>query len=217
MRETDLASHVVDWLAADGWDVYQEVQPGMFAHIADIVAVRRGLLWVIECKLTLSLEVIGQAEYWRQMANWSSVAVPLVRHTSGRSAARRVCHLFGVGVLTVTRDGAVQVTAAPAMNRKPLDRLRNALHESQKTAAMAGTNRGGRSTPFRRTCEQLARYVSQHPACLLKEAIDAGQHHYASDSTARSCLAKWIKLGRVDGVRLERDGRKIRLFPRENQ
>lgn len=212
MRETDLAKHIVDWLTADGWEVYQEVQPGLLAHVADIVAVRRGMLWVIECKLTLSLEVIGQAEHWRQMANWSSVAVPRAKRSGGRDAARRVCRLLGVGMLSVDRSGSVTIDTPPTMNRAPIELLRRALDEGHKTAAPAGTNGGGRYTPFRRTCEHLARYVAKHPGCSLKDAVDATRHHYASDSTARSCLAKWIELGRVAGVRMEREGRKIRLY-----
>lgn len=212
MRETDLAKHVVDWLAADDWDVYQEVQPGRLAHVADIVAVRRGMMWVIECKLTLSLEVIGQAEHWRRLANWSSVAVPRAKRHSSREAATRVCRLLGVGMLTVDRGGSVRCDLPPAMNRVPVDWLRRAVDEGHKTAAQAGTNGGGRYTPFRRTCEHLAWYVAKHPGCSLKDAVDATRHHYASDSTARSCLAKWIELGRVAGVRMEREGRKIRLY-----
>jgi hypothetical protein len=71
--ETDIARPVVAWLQAQGWTVYQEVQHQ--GCVADIVAVRGPLLWVIECKAQLGLAVLGQALGWQGHAHAISVAV----------------------------------------------------------------------------------------------------------------------------------------------
>jgi hypothetical protein len=39
------------------------------------------------------------------------------------------------------------------------------------------------------------------------------KHHYSTDATAIGALKKWIEVGKVPGVRLERDGRALRLYP----
>jgi len=91
-------------------------------------------------------------------------------------------------------------------------RLMGRLTEAQKTFARAGNAEGRRWTPFQQTCHDLARYVAHNPGCLLKDAIDNVPTHYVSVSTARSCLRIWIGEGKVRGVRMERYGRKLRLF-----
>jgi len=48
----------------------------------------------------------------------------------------------------------------------------------------------------------------------MKQAVDAISHHYASDSTARSSLATWIREGVIDEVEIRREGRALRLYPR---
>ena len=100
-KEADLAKVVVSWLNEQHWDVYQEVQIHGFGGVADIVAVQGPLVWVIECKTSLSLTVMEQASVWR--VHFRSVAVPTgVRHHS-RTAAYRVARLFfKVGVLCVS-------------------------------------------------------------------------------------------------------------------
>lgn len=68
--ETDLAEKVVEWLQAQQWEVFQEVQLDSFGRIADIVAVSGPLLWVIECKTSQSFAVFEQAFQWKMYANY---------------------------------------------------------------------------------------------------------------------------------------------------
>lgn len=100
--EQALAQHVIDWLEAQHWDVYQEVPlHGGGSKTADIVAVRNGLVWVIECKTTLSLAVMAQASSWN--VHLRSIAVPWAkRGYDERNTAERICRNFlQVGVLYV--------------------------------------------------------------------------------------------------------------------
>ena len=89
------------------------------------------------------------------------------------------------------------------------------LHEGYRQCAKAGSADGGHWTPFRNTCQAVARYVVEHPGCTLKELIDKVDTHYNSSATARACLAKWIGRGVVAGVRARLEGRQLHLYPGE--
>ena len=62
MKELELAKSVVEWLQDQHWEVYQEVQ--RYSTTADIVAVQGPLVWVVECKTSLSIGVMLQASRW---------------------------------------------------------------------------------------------------------------------------------------------------------
>lgn len=89
--EVELARAVIQWLDHQHWDVYQEVRVGPRGRIADIIAVRGPLTWVIECKKALGLEVLTQANDWPAMRRSIAVFCPaeaMARQT-GLAAARR--------------------------------------------------------------------------------------------------------------------------------
>jgi hypothetical protein len=220
--EEELAAHVVSWLEEDEWDVYQEVPLRQAGACADIVAVRGKLVWIVECKNSFGLSVIEQAFYWGGSAHFCSVAVPYIKD---KRFAEGVSAHHGIGVLTLKiedailgyRDSFVSVTETvrPAFHRKAfvqytLDKLK----PEHKTAAKAGTAKGGRFTPYRATCEHVLRAVQKTPGIEMKALLTQVQHHYASNASARATLAARIEENLVPGVRLEREGRIIRLYPR---
>lgn len=96
--EAALAEIVTTWLRADGWRTYHEVELPRGGR-ADIIAVRRGLVWIVETKLQAGLDVLDQAlDRRRAGANGVVVAVP------GGAAASRlagIAGLLGVGVIAV--------------------------------------------------------------------------------------------------------------------
>lgn len=59
--EAELAKVVTTWLRTDGWSTFHEIE--CRGGRADIVAVRRGLVWLVETKLRAGLEVLAQATY----------------------------------------------------------------------------------------------------------------------------------------------------------
>jgi hypothetical protein len=199
------------------WEIYPEVQPRGLKACADIVAVQGRVVWVVETKLSFGLSVIEQAHDWRAHAHFVSVAVPW----SGRTRmAEIICRRLGVGVLRVApppRPGApasIDERCLPAFNRKALaDRLRDSLTETHKTYAAPGNADGRRYTPFRRTCEAVAAAVRERPGLLLGELLDTVKTHYLNRASARTALPRWIREGIVPGIRLERDGPKLRLYP----
>ena len=96
--ETALAARVVSWLEVQHFDVYQEVEHR--GDVADIIAVRAGLVWAIECKTTLSLAVMAQAARWQ--THYRSLAVPMGKNYNERQMAERICRDFlQVGILYV--------------------------------------------------------------------------------------------------------------------
>lgn len=210
-RETDLARAVVEHLRAQRWEIYPEVQPKGFKACADIVAVQGPVVWVVETKLSFGLSVIEQAHDWRKYAHFVSVAVP----RSGRTRmAEIVCRRLGIGVLRAAPGAAIDERCLPAFNRKALAaRLTEGLTEKHKTYAAPGNAEGRRYTPFRRTCEALAAAVAERPGLPLAELLDRVKTHYLNRASARTCLPRWIREGIVPGVRLERDGRVLRLYP----
>lgn len=222
MKETELAAKVVDWLREQHWEVYQEVQPRHSGRTADIVAVNGHLLWVIEAKNSLSLALLDQAFRWKGYANYVSIATPRPkRHTKGEDAARLFVRHFGIGRLSIRRRSGdnVDQVVAPQLCRNRLDTLMDCLTEQHKTYAQAGNAEGRRWTPFRNTCMELQRVVQGQPGIHLKAAMDKINHHYNSDSTARASISRYLQMNTniVKGVRCEREGRYLRLYPQEKQ
>ncbi len=222
--EVELGRPVVAWLGAESWDVYQEVQLG--GDRADLVAIRKPVLAVIELKTSLTFDLLAQATRWRGLAHHVFVAVPAARSSDGRRMAMRVFEEHGIGVLAVSDqaygepfgtsgiDARVKQMVAPTLNRRARSaELFDRLRPEHKTYAPAGSAKGGHFTEFRGTCDKLVRFVKDNPGALLKTAIDSIEHHYASPASAKTHLVKLIKKGVVKGVRVERHGRAVHLFP----
>lgn len=47
---------------------------------------------------------------------------------------------------------------------------------------------------------------------MLKECIDGVRHHYRTSATARSAMAKWIRLGKLPGITATVEDGKMRLY-----
>lgn len=235
-NEAALAKVIVSWLEVTNWDVYQEVQLYRGGAIADIVAIRPGVVWVVECKKTLGLDVIEQANEWRKIATGASVAAPIIKRRSKtcREFAIGVCEKFGIGVLIAeSKDtcgyycnrqimetnfdaGRVSERSRPvsvAMSKRDADRWKQTLCEQHKTFAEAGNCEGRRWTPYTQTCAALKLFAEQNPGALLSEALAIVPTHYASKSGAMSSLQKWGESGGVRGVRFARDSRGVTIWP----
>lgn len=214
--EERLAGGLVAWLREQRWEVYQEVQVSTGGPRADVVATQGPVLWAIEVKASLGLAVLEQAEGWIGHANYVSVATPTTRR---RSFIGRIASDLGIGILSIGdingdgRDWRVSECERPRLCRRTTGRLRGALREEHKTFAPAGNATSSYWSPWKATCREVASFTRAHSGCTLKELVTGIRHHYSSTATARSSLAKWIEGGHVEGVRLERDGRLLRVFP----
>lgn len=219
MSEESLAASVVAWLADSGWEVYQEVQMKRGPAVADIVAVSGPVAWVVEVKASLSLSVMGQAWAWRPWAHLVSVAAPTTTNWRGRAFVEEVARRLGFGVLGLGGEGSVFEWVRPAFHRRvvghPGSALRAALREEHKTFARAGNAKGRRFTPFAATCRAVRSIVEAEPGISARDLMEkmAGRHHYSSPGTARACLIRWADRGIIEGVRLERAGRRLSFHP----
>lgn len=219
VSEQQVAELVVAYLEAYGADVYQEVElPG---GVADIVARVRAELWIVEVKTSLSLALVAQAMERRRYAHRVFVAAPYSRTMREVEPILRETgiRLLDVATADCTGWGEARVkerVSSTRHNRRPVA-LAKKLQPEHKTHAKAGAvGAGGRWTPFRRTCEQLARIVKSEPGITLKAAIARVDHHYSSTSSAVGSLADWAINGRVEGVRADRSHGthgKLVLFP----
>lgn len=233
VRETEVAAAVVEWLEKNHWAVFQEVQHGgQGGPIADIVAVQHPLTWIIECKVTLSMDLMAQASRWARDrdARFVSVAVPAPRRTSANPHGMPSnAQYFARGVLRERDIGVIEVrppepyvervrVAQDAHYLRPwggLKRTRkdilDSLHPEQRES-VAGSVSGGVSTQWKRTVKSLVRHVGENPGCSMKQAIDGIAHHYGSDKGARATLATGIRNGWIPELRLDADVRPARLF-----
>lgn len=215
--EEQIAEQIVLWLQSLDWTVYQEVQRYAQGNVADIVATQDRLIWIIETKTTLGLDVMEQAYRWKHHAHFVSVGVPDRRNNAGFKLG--ILRHLGLGCLSVAEmfggEWQVKEETRPELNKRLVAGLREKLRPEHQTWAKAGNNRSERYSPFKGTCRDVAEFVKQNPGTTLKQLIDSVPTHYQSTSTARSCLKHWIEAGKLDGVRLERDGKFIKLYPQE--
>jgi len=220
VTEADLAKPLIPWLEAQHWTVYQEVQCRTYGTVADIVALQGNLSWIIEVKRNLTFALIEQAAQWHGSARFVSVAVPSPKtRAKGRRIAENVLRHMGIGLILISEHDWEEPHHAisPALCRRLHASLAIApfCTEQHKTWAEAGSAGSNHWTPFQQTARGVLCYVREHPGCSLRELVDGIEHHYLHDTTARSCLARWIREGVIKGVRVLYEGRRIRLYPSE--
>jgi hypothetical protein len=54
-----------------------------------------------------------------------------------------------------------------------------------------------------------------HDGCTMKKLLSNVETHYASTKSAQGSLVKWIRTGYIKGLRLKRDGKKLRIYLEE--
>lgn len=208
MTEAALAQRVVAHLTAQGWTCHEEVG-GWGGPRCDIVAVRDGVVWAIEVKVKLGFEVMSQAWAWRFASHMTSIAVPVSR--SDRYFAYEVCRRFGLGCFEVW-DSHVSEPVKPMLRESVSKGLTSLLVPEQIGQGVAGSNRGGFSTPFSRTCQALTHAVTREPGLSVRNYVDRIETHYATRGSARSALATLLRRERdriaaLDGIRIDAAGK----------
>jgi hypothetical protein len=216
MKETELAECVIDWLQSQHWNIYQEVQL-LYGGIADIVAERHGILWIVETKTAMSISVLNQATRWP--VHYRSIAVPKAKHDFKRDyqVARSY---YGVGVILVERDDVYELIRPPLYlnNDKMAKLLLSRLTEDHKTFSKAGCNTGLRLTPYKQTIKEVKAMVTQHPGCTVQELFDTyGKMHYASKESFKGNLLKALEDFEYDWCRIDKTEKPFRLYVKGDQ
>ena len=98
LKETDLYEPVKEWLESQGYEVFPEVQLDSYGRRADIVALRKPCVCIVELKTAITFKLIEQAEMWKGYANYIYVAVPQGRMNYGATILKQK----GIGILTVS-------------------------------------------------------------------------------------------------------------------
>jgi len=214
--EQELGKKAVEYLNDRKWEVYQEVVCP--AGVADIVAVQGKIKWAIECKLSLSLAVIGQAVRHCPYFHYVSIAVPYSNSRSEKSVAvaKEFLRWKGIGLFRFCNSDYgwydQPLSLSPKLNRKAMAHLIK-LYDEQKDTVGAGSANGGHFTPFKKTSSEIQRIVKLNPGIILKDLIEQAGHHYGSDSTAKQCIKHYIKTGIIENIKMERDGKFLRFYP----
>lgn len=222
MSEIDLGRAVRAWLLEGGWEVYQEVQIHRLGQVIDIVATRgESIVWAIECKKAANLDVLAQAEAWLGYANLVSVAVPRARATRGRVLFDRCARFLGMGALEVGGEGSVSMTTGRLWRTRGSNALKAALRPEHRFYAQAGSNRGGRWSPWKARADAISELVKRSPGMTVPELMDKlTAQGIAIDGGARAAVYSDLRRGWIRGVETrlvapEGAGRRsLRLYPK---
>ena len=209
MTEEELAQIVIQELKDWQWDIYQEVE--CYGRVADIVAVKGRVQWVIEVKTSFGMKVMEQALRWKWICNYVSIAVPKVKNEFGKF----LCRQNGIGIMTRFTEsgrpwshGQMNEILKPSLHRKPGG---IELKEIQKNFCNAGSSKGGHWTPFKQTCMNLIEIVQRNEGMEFSQLIKDLDHHYSSYGSARSCLLGFIGTV-IPELRTEIVGGKLCVF-----
>lgn len=222
MKETELAQIVIDWLKAQHWEVWQEVNYG--ESIADIVAVRHNIVWIIETKTSFGIKVIDQARKWQ--VHYRSIAVP---EKKGYFAGRRdsgieaeLAEHFKIGILEINPayyGYSINEVIRPKLMREYARYAKHFLERLEtypKSYSVAGSSNGGYYTPYKQTMESVKQIIKRNPGIDLTELIKKldGRHHYHSVKTS---LVKALRDFERDWCEIRKDGNKNRFYIRDGK
>ncbi|OGC95334.1 MAG: hypothetical protein A2W25_05305 [candidate division Zixibacteria bacterium RBG_16_53_22] len=212
MKETELAEFVIDWLSTQNWNIYQEVEFNHHGGIADICAERHGILWIIETKMAMSIEVLRQASKWP--VHFRSIAIPKAINSYKRDyfVAR---DYYRVGVIEVSKDDIYEAGKPPLYLRhdKTAKRLLLQLTELHKTFAKAGSKGNGHLTPYKMTMMDIASTLRRHPGCTVDDLFKIhGPMHYANKSSFKGNILKCLEDFEKDWCRIDKTSKPYRLY-----
>ncbi len=209
ITEANIAADVRVWLDELGLDVAQEVaidraaradHPDVGDSRVDLTGRSDEEFAVVECKLSLSVELMFQAAKWRRYANRVWIAVLWAPPSELREERVRIARKFyGLGVVEV-RESVVSVRCMPRWMATFDHALLKSIRPEHKVFAPAGAPGGRCFTPTHGTEAALAAFVAAHKGTKLDEAVKAIKHHYRSNAAAEKVLKKSIKDGMVPGV-----------------
>lgn len=224
-KEENIASVMVNYFRDLGWGVYQEVSFGYGDKRPDIVAVNDNLGHIIEVKTSLTLDLLKQVYNHRNKAHYISIAIPHYQLNSRRFSnkskdtfyfCRAVCEYFGIGIYLITDKDVgrfnPEVNLAPKLNRNNSFKYiqEHYLYEAQKTHSAAGNNTASFYSPFQQTVINIKDYLAKCPSgANIKDIMSNIRHHYASDSTAKHCIMKYINEGIIKGIGIRKGKQNI--------
>jgi hypothetical protein len=212
MKEIELAELVIDWLQSQNWTVYQEVEFAHMGGVADICAERHGILWIIETKSAMSIEVLRQASRWP--VHFRSIAVPIVvnRYKRDYFVAR---DYYRVGVIEVSKNDVYEAQKPPLYlkHNKMAKRLLSQLTELHKSFCKAGKQGGGHLTPYKMTMLYIKEYIDKNPGCTINILFNQfGSMHYSSGASFKGNILKCLEDFEQDWCKIDRTAKPYKLY-----
>lgn len=228
MREQDIAAAVRTWLIGLERDVFAEVDgvPGRGRARADLVGVygdaAHSDLWVVECKLALSFDALGQAYDWKDYAHAVFVATATVPTGRGYLAAHDALAAANIGWLRV--DEGEDPAAPPEVHYERVPTPRVGTEAPRRTGLLYGALRpahraavpgvAGGARPWTDDDEHHARLavvVKGEPGIPLERALSTAGWEVGPKELR--VVAKLLRNGVVPCVEARGRGRKLTLFP----
>lgn len=220
-----MAEVVVNHLRSKGWTVYQEVEVFAQGERADIVATRGNELLVVECKLSLSLDLLAQAQHWLDYSPQVMVAIPKAgRASKARSCGTSILASWGVGVFEVAPE-MPHLPARITSERPPVPsgksslskqaKLLAALHPQQEHFAAAGNAEGKRWTRWKDSVTRAKSIIDAKPGIGVNDLVrELETFHWASRASARSGLIAAAKKRIFPGVTVKQGkGGRWQFYP----
>jgi len=217
MAESDLYKPVKAFLERQGFEVKGEVRG------CDVVAVKDGAVVVIELKQRFTLELILQGVDRLALTDSVYLAVPepTARSRGPGPWDKRVvklCRRVGVGLLTVSKRGRVEVIAAPEPYQPKKNRKKAARLLAEHARRAGDPNLGGITkikivTAYRQEAVRIAAALAaggpQSPKSLKAacEAPRAGSilrdNHYGWFERQEKGIYVITEIGRADLVKFQ--------------
>ncbi|WP_110648749.1 hypothetical protein [Salinicola peritrichatus] len=191
MTETEIAWVVDQRLRAQSWETYPEVVLATFPGRPDLIATRRGICQVFECKRSLTLGVVEQASRWRTHSRPEQAGMPHLIWVACKRPQYRSNNLlwwlmreFGIGLMSIEKQPAVEICyggeaeihpqsysitrqLAPRIQpgaRRSAQRLIDQLNPDMRIARPG--SKGGETeymTPFKRTMAMVDEFLASEP------------------------------------------------------
>jgi len=215
--ESDLYKPVKAFLEKQGYVVKGEVRG------CDVVGVRDGVPLVVELKQRFTLELLLQGVERLALTDLVYLAVPEPGERNRNATpwdkrVVRLCRRVGVGLLTVSKRGRVDVMCDPEPYRPQKNRKKQARLLSEHAKRAGDPNLGGITrikivTAYRqealRLAEALAAYGPQRPRDL-KTSCDAPRagnilrdNHYGWFARQEKGIYVITETGRADLVKFQ--------------
>ncbi|WP_353980868.1 hypothetical protein [Salinicola endophyticus] len=191
MAETEIAWVVDQRLRAQCWETYPEVVLETFPGRPDLIATRRGICQVFECKRSLNLSVIEQASRWRTHSRPEQAGMPHLIWVACKRPQYRSNNLlwwllreFHIGLMSIEKQPAVEhryggeVELIPqryTITRRIAPRIQPGARRSAHVLidqlnpdmriAQPGARGGGTEfmTPFKRTMKMVDDFLASAP------------------------------------------------------
>jgi hypothetical protein len=221
ISEVELAQPIIKWLIDQNWNVYQEVEFRGRGGVADIVAERHGILWIIECKTSYTMQVLQQASRWP--VHYRSVAIPKAMNRDNRDY-RVAQFYYEVGVIDVdlwAYDSRVYESVPPKLfirhntRYKEIKKYLASLTELHKTYAQAGARSGNHLTAYKQTMLEIKKFIGDNPGCTINELHGGlGNMHYYSKDSFRGNVIKCLDSFESEWCRIDTSQKPYKLYIR---